>query len=229
MLLITYIIKKYWQYTQLSVLEIPETSFTGSVQTEQFKDMISLQEVILNGVTSIGSNSFQNCIQLETVQLSSCLTIGNYAFSGCLLLTTVILPKLTIIGSYAFEKVGLTEIELNSAYVFNTKLDILRGLEGYPIVNFISIPNSTILTHIYFPYALVVLELNFSCMNELVSCRLPMITKVFSGLFRDHSKLTEVLMPRVKEIEGDFVFYNCENLELVSLQSLTTVNRNSQN
>lgn len=105
--------------------------------------------------------------------------------------------------------------------------EILKVSLGYLGVNFRSIPDPSILTHVYFPFALALLDGTFSSMTELVSCRLPMVTKIGAAMFRDKTKLTEVLLPRVKEIEGDYTFYNCENLELISLQSLTTVSSSS--
>lgn len=62
-----------------------------------------LQNVVINGGTSIDERAFYNCANLKSIEMNSASLIGAQAFYNCTNLTRIDLPSnVTIIGSNAF-------------------------------------------------------------------------------------------------------------------------------
>ena len=82
------------------------------------KNIINLDAVIPNGVTSIADNAFYYCTGLTSIEIPSSLTsINNSAFYGCTGLTSIEIPSsVTSINNNAFSGcTGLTSIEIPSS------------------------------------------------------------------------------------------------------------------
>lgn len=70
------------------------------------KDIVDGKFVIPDNVIEIGGSIFNNSISLKEVDLNNVTTIGDYAFSHCINLTTVFSSKLCkyikVVGDYGF-------------------------------------------------------------------------------------------------------------------------------
>lgn len=100
---------------------------------------------------------------------------------------------------------------------------------GYNSIYFGLIPNPKALTHISFPKALNVPDNAFFYYTEMISCKLPIASKIGSSSFEGCTKLLNLEIPSVIEINGDRTFYNCENLNSLAFRSLVTVNSSCPN
>ena len=71
---------------------------------ETYRSIInkSIDEIIDDEVTYIGSYAFYNCYSLTTISFPSVTSIGYAAFSDCSSLTNISFPNVTYIGNYEF-------------------------------------------------------------------------------------------------------------------------------
>ena len=76
----------------------------GEIRTKAFRGCISLSDLSLQRITSIGDEAFFGCSALYTLELPDTVTsIGKSCFDGCTSLSAVTIPEsVTYLGAYAF-------------------------------------------------------------------------------------------------------------------------------
>ena len=100
------------------------TSLTGrftnanltSILDETFDGCTSMDDFVLENVTSIGNYAFRDCANNKTslsITAYKTTTVGDYAFYNSRLTHIAGTPNLTSIGQYAFAKTTMYSIELN--------------------------------------------------------------------------------------------------------------------
>ena len=87
-----------------------------------FANITSLQNVILNNISSIGDYAFSGCYGITSVDVTDCQTIGEYAFNNCTLLSAFSIPTVGIsrIEQHAFsgcESLSSINIPSNILYI----------------------------------------------------------------------------------------------------------------
>ena len=225
------------------------TSFSAenciSIGINAFRNCYYLKTIHLPNLISIGAFSLAmtsltkvefDCVtEASTEYLPSPNKDFGNQFEGCSDLYSASLKKLTYVQIGMFQScTNLAEVFLDSCQKMNYKAfdgctNIKKVTLGYSSIQFGLITSPHLLTHVNFPNAITVPENTFSDYKQLISCKLPQTTTIESSAFRNCISLVELEIPKVKEIVGDYVFYNCQSLESLSLQSLMIVNNESPN
>ena len=181
---------------------------SGTIYSNHFQGCTSLYKVSMKSLTGIQRRMFYSCTNLTEIDIPSALSIGLEGFYGCSSLTIAKLDSCSSMSSDCFS--GCVNIKTISI--------------GYQTISFGLIPYPKTLTHVSFPRALTVPDNAFYNFNEMISCKLPIVSTVGSSSFEGCTKLVDLEIPLVIELNGDRTFYNCENLGSLSLRSLVTVN-----
>ncbi len=168
-----------------------------------------------NGITTINSSAFQKCNSMTTLILPDTVnTLGSYAFAYNPDLTSVALPnKLAVIGERAFrECTALENIDLKNVTEIKTYAFYKSGLTS------LTVPASVDTIGTY----------AFSECSELISVEFMPGSKLtqfaasptsISYAFSYCGKLTSVTLPDGLEHTGTQTFYQCPNIESISIPS----------
>jgi len=90
----------------------------------------SLETVVLNEMTSMGSHAFSECRQLLSVSADKLKVVPAYAFNECSNLRTMSLKSVTTIGNYAFSECGIEKIN-SEGYVADMPLVTSIGTRAF--------------------------------------------------------------------------------------------------
>mgnify|MGYP002475687502 CR=1 FL=1 len=96
---------------------------------------------------------------------------------------------------------------------------------GYESASFGSMPNSKVIMHVCFPNAITVPENAFLCRQELISCKLPIVSTIKDSAFNGCTRLVELEIPKVIGFKRYSIFIIDKSLN----QSLVAVNPESNN
>ena len=155
--------------------------------------------IIAEGVTSIEADAFESCDNLVSIQIpDSIQTIGDYAFAYCVNLTAISIPKgVTNIGENAFYNCSkLTSITVDAD---NKNYDSRNNCNA--IIDTTSN------------------ELLFGCNNTVIPSD---VTSIKEGAFESCLYMTEINIPESVKNIGYAAFFNCSNLEKITVAAGNT-------
>lgn len=165
--------------------------------------------------TAVPNGLFGGAIQLINFGFNNCKVIGNGAFYGCKNLQTDTLPEnLTSIGDFAFQ--DCVKITVSSLPETITSIG-QSAFRNCPLVTFTSLPSllkGTIGSYTF-----------YGCKNARIANIPSGITTIGNSAFYG-SGIAASDMSNVTSIEYQ-AFYNCKNLQGVSLPKLTTLGKNA--
>ena len=156
-------------------------------------------------VTSIGEAAFANCIKLTTLTIpNSVISIRENAFIDCRKLTSLTIGNsVTSIGEAAFGSCyELTTVTIGSS-VTDIASNAFMRCSNITTVNF-NATNCTLINH-FFGYSLITLNLGTN------------VKTIPDSMFSNWSKLTSVTIPNSVTYIGDDAFYNCTDLQEVTV------------
>lgn len=220
----------------LTSVTIPNT--VTSIGEQAFCWCNNLSDInIPNSVTSIGNNAFNSC-NFSNINLpNSLISIGNSAFSSCTKLTTVNIPNsVTSIGRYAFNYCpNLLPVNIPSTVtsIGENAFDMVRHIEyhgeatgapwGAYVMNgvvedgfvYLSEARDTLAFYIGNRESVTIASTVTAIGNE-----------AFGANYFDNCKsLTSVYIPNSVETIGEYAFYDCGQLDTVSIGSgITSIN-----
>lgn len=202
--------------TSLTEIVIPNT--IKSIGGSAFLGCSNLTKVTLpSNLTQIDGRAFSFCYNLTSIDFPSTLQIINpFAFDGCKNLTKIVLPEsLSFIGEYSFnECTSITDVVIPENV---TRLD---GYAFYRCTNLKSVilNNAVISVGAY----------AFGECSSLKSVDLGRATYLGSGVFRNCSSLTNIIIPNsvnsLGEDSDSRAFWGCNALKSVTIgNGLTTL------
>ena len=202
----------------LTEIEIPGT--TTNIGSQTFENCTNLSLATLNnGIKTIGGNCFKDCESLITISIPGTVnSIGDNSFDGC-----------TSLSSLTF---AAGENELYIPYFSHSPLKTLRigrnlkyafGEDASPF------KDKTTLTRVAFTGNYVTNLYNnlFDGCTGITSISLPKTLQSINGyVFRNCSKLSEIVVPEGVTTVGEHCFENCTSLTSVSLPTTLKVLEN---
>ena len=162
-----------------------------------FKDLKIKSVIIPNSVTSIGDSAFSGCTSLESITIPNSVTnIGNHAFSGCTNLESIIIPEsVTSIGKFAFS--------------------CCRNIISIAIPDGVSCVGEALFC---FCSSLknVTLSNNISSLPSYEDWD-PDFPSDYTGFFQGCSNLETIVIPNSVTIIDDCAFANCSSLSSITI------------
>ena len=207
-----------------------------SIGNYAFEDCSGLTNITIpDSVTRISEGAFSGCSMLRSINMPNSVTfIGRRAFEGCISLTSITIPNLVNNIQYATfcNCRGLKELTIPApAYINNSEYTFLNCsniekvtlTKGTGTVLNYGTDSSESATKTYYQYTPWYLS-----RNSLKSLVLEDgITGIGSYAFYGCSKLKELTMPASAKIyNSQYTFYNCMNIEKVTLTKGTGTMQN---
>ncbi len=222
-------IPDYWSgdWNDLCIKLCPWEAYCSSITSVRIYD----------GITRIGSCAFSNCESLTNVYVSDTVVeIGASCFEGCTQLREILLSSsLELIGARAFfgcNNLGHIEIpdsvlEIGeSAFHYCENLETANIPSGLKVISKNTFSFCTKLSNVTIPSGVMVIDAGaFDCCAKLTEIIIPdTVTRIGGevgsddgGCFQSCYGLTSITIPASVTTIGDSVFYNCQNLKVVSL------------
>ena len=194
-------------------------SYSGS----PFYNNNSIKSIVINkGVTSIGNYAFRDCTGLTSITIPNSVTsIGDFAFYNCEGLTSITIPNsVTSIGDFAFDNcTGLTNVTIPDS-VTSINASAFSGCTG--------------LTNVTIPDSVTSIGSSaFKGCTGLTSVTIPnSVTSIGFSAFYGCTELKALTMPcsaiiyNSSDYNGSDAFYNCSNIEKVTLTKGTGTMQN---
>lgn len=211
------------------------TVLSGQIPDNAFKNCTKIKTVLLDKVTSIGSNAFEGCSELTDVTiLDNVLSIGTSAFYDCSNLKNITLPDcVTSIGASAFYNCSslenitlpdsLTSIGASTFYGCNVLANVILP-SNVTSIGASAFYNCSGLESITLPDGLTSIgdSAFFGC-SVLANVILPgSLTSIGASAFYGCSILASITLPDSLTSIGASTFYNCSSLESITLPDSIT-------
>ena len=200
------------EVAKTNLVDVQIGNCVTTIGDSAFEEADTLSSVIiLDGVTSIGSNAFYYCYSLSSIDIpNSVTTIGDSAFEGADTLTSVVIPNsVTSIGTNVFQDC----YSLTSVTIGNGITTIARGAF-----------NSCMgLTSIDIPSGVTNIDEGaFVFCNSLTSVTIGNgVTSIGDSAFNRCTSLTSIDIPSGVTSIGNYAFWNCSGLTSITVEATT--------
>ena len=91
-----------------SLTSVTLTSTVTRIDENAFAGCTLLSNIVMPGVTYIGTKAFENNLNLVSVELPEVVEVADYAFYKCENLEEIIMPKMQIINDHAFDTTAVS-------------------------------------------------------------------------------------------------------------------------
>lgn len=197
---------------------IPAMTFAGS----------KIESLVLPANIKIGDGAFAGT-QLKTLSLPENAVLGQGVFTACPELTEVA-AKSAIFGGYDFascEKLTKANVSGTSVLAAGTFADCsalheLNGLEAVSYIGDNCFRSTSSLSDFAFPAPLTYIGDNAFSRSAIASANMgkcTVLTGIGGWAFSHNDKLTDVVLPPALKYLGSGVFFNCDGIELLNMQS----------
>ena len=208
-------------YTSIS--NIDGTSTPKSIYTPWYISRNNLNKLTISeGITSIGNYVFYRCTNLTSITIpEGVISIGDKAFNGCTNLSSITLPNsLTSIGTYAFVSCkGLTSVTIPTS-VTSIKQYAFQQCTG---LTYLSIPGTASIGTSAFSSVTKLEEVVITGTGNPVNYTSSTTNK--TPWWNSRRKLKKVTI--IEGSIGDYVFYQCNALESLTIREGVTSIGNS--
>lgn len=198
-----------------------------------------------SAVKTIDEYAFSNCASLQSINLKNVDTIGRYAFASCSKLNNIIINAINMnFSEYCFDSCYkllnvkfdnirsdvLGNILYNNQTIYNLESlsEVFNNIDD-TCINFKSEDPYLDITDDNFVYRKINNELRLmQCLNDLDEYVVPnavngyMVTSTANYAFADSEIITRIAFNSGMKILGKYSFYNCVNLESVTLPDTIT-------
>ncbi len=205
-----------------NITELPKYAFT---------ECISLENIDLNNVKTIGEGTFRNCSSLTTVKAENLQIIGDYGFQVCSNLKSISSPLLNILGKYGFsECTSLETVDFPSVTTMkDSAFSLCYSLKSINIPKIRQMPSfafydCTSLESITLPVTTSIEMYAFYSCSSLESIEAPHIASIDAFAFYQCASLKTINFPVLPTV-GEYAFYECTSLESIDVRSLTSIER----
>ena len=192
------------------------------------EEIISI--IIPESVKSIGKNAFTYCGKLQTINIPNGITkIEQETFMGCFALKKINIPNgVTEIGDEAFYNSGLEEIALpsglqtigDSAFSF-TCIKEITVPETVTYIGYYALVGCESLEKMTIPFVGVTPSVSQENMSH-------MLINLFDNHYGPPESLKEVVVTAPCKVLGNAAFYDCANIEKITLpDTITSIEGNT--
>ena len=213
-------------------IKLPDT--VTDIESYAFYSNKYLEEIVANGVETVGAYAFSKCSALYKISLNSLETAEKYAFNSSGRSYSgeysIELPSLKSLGERAFSGCSslssfsgrlLEEISEKAFY----KCSVLKNLNIYNVkkIGAEAFAECTALETLELPECLFIGESAFESCQKLKHTYLPKVSTMYTDSFNLCDSITELKLPMLTEIitgEENFDVPNLKRFYAVSLLSL---------
>ena len=217
----------------LNIYSLSITNLT-TIEDYAFAGCSNLKSVVLDNIITIGESAFENCINLSELDIFNVENLDNRAFYGCSkVLEVKISTKISFIGEKALgfnvdDKLIPTfviygyDTTVAKEYADNNSITFMTIVNNFA-VNYQTYDNNGT-TEIY------IYSIETSTTGNIIlpsSHNGMTVSKIGDNAFNGCCFITSIVMPENIKIIGDNAFYNCNSLERINLEYVTSLGTNS--
>jgi len=198
------------------------------IEAAAFLNCISLSDIDLSEVITIGMQAFNNCKELKSVSLDNTEKLEAGVFLECTNLTEINMPKIKYIDAQALSCIGVTEIVLPNtieyiaptAFYYNqnqTKFVNSAKADTCVINDYVRLDQGVLYTvtendkYLLSAYPTSKLENTYNVLFNTIR------VEEYAGYF--NKKLEKLVFPDTLKLIGNMSFYGCTNLNTVEFRS----------
>ena len=217
----------------LNIYSLSITNLT-TIEDYAFAGCSNLKSVVLDNIITIGESAFENCINLSELDIFNVENLDNRAFYGCSkVLEVKFSTKISFIGEKALG-FNVDDKLIPTFVIYGYDTTVAKEYANNNSITFMTIVNNFAVNYQTYnnngTTEIYIYSIETSTTGNIIlpsSHNGMTVSKIGDNAFNGCCFITSIVMPENIKIIGDNAFYNCNSLERINLEYVTSLGTNS--